>query len=129
MTMIGAPVAARLDAIDRLRRNDRLAGKIADTFNEIIASNQRMAKQLERVGQQAEQEGADEGALGVGLEGDRRVLAFDGDDGAGVVGTSSSRSKAKPVFSTTSATVCPGCTLASVGSASSWSLPLCCRRR
>ena len=28
-----------------------LAGKIADTFNEIVAANQRMARQLERVGQ------------------------------------------------------------------------------
>src|SRR5438477_3390886 len=27
-----------------------LLGKIADTFNEIVAANQRMAKQLERVG-------------------------------------------------------------------------------
>ena len=27
-----------------------LAGKIADTFNEIVSSNQRMAQQLERVG-------------------------------------------------------------------------------
>ena len=26
-------------------------GKIADTFNEIVAANQRMAQQLERVGQ------------------------------------------------------------------------------
>src|SRR5436305_14659311 len=28
-----------------------IEGKIADTFNEIVASNQRMAQQLERVGQ------------------------------------------------------------------------------
>jgi len=28
-----------------------LAGKIADAFNEIVASNQRMAQQLEHVGQ------------------------------------------------------------------------------
>ena len=28
-----------------------LAGKIADTFNEIVSSNQRMAQQLERVGE------------------------------------------------------------------------------
>lgn len=28
-----------------------IEGKIADTFNEIIAANQRMAKQLERVGE------------------------------------------------------------------------------
>src|SRR6202166_3769812 len=28
-----------------------IEGKIADTFNEIVAANQRMAQQLERVGQ------------------------------------------------------------------------------
>src|SRR5271168_3194114 len=28
-----------------------LAGKIADTFNEIVAANERMAQQLERVGE------------------------------------------------------------------------------
>ena len=32
-------------------------GKIADTFNEIIAANQRMAQQLERVGQVVGREG------------------------------------------------------------------------
>jgi len=30
---------------------DGLIGKIADTFNDIVASNERMAQQLERVGQ------------------------------------------------------------------------------
>ena len=34
-----------------------LAGKIADTFNEIVAANQRMARQLERVGQVVGKEG------------------------------------------------------------------------
>src|SRR6266576_1512977 len=34
-----------------------LAGKIADTFNEIVAANQRMAKQLETVGQVVGREG------------------------------------------------------------------------
>ena len=34
-----------------------LAGKIADTFNEIVAANQRMAQQLERVGQVVGREG------------------------------------------------------------------------
>src|SRR5579872_6347557 len=34
-----------------------IMGKIADTFNEIIAANQRMAKQLERVGQVVGREG------------------------------------------------------------------------
>ena len=32
-------------------------GKVADTFNEIVAANQRMAKQLERVGQGVGREG------------------------------------------------------------------------
>src|SRR5215472_12002342 len=34
-----------------------LAGKIADTFNDIVAANQRMAQQLERVGQVVGKEG------------------------------------------------------------------------
>ncbi len=34
-----------------------IIGKIADTFNEIVATNQRMAKQLERVGQVVGREG------------------------------------------------------------------------
>src|SRR5215470_18635489 len=34
-----------------------ILGKIADTFNEIVASNQRMAQQLERVGQVVGREG------------------------------------------------------------------------
>src|SRR5204863_3196828 len=34
-----------------------LVGKIADTFNEIVAANQRMAQQLERVGQVVGREG------------------------------------------------------------------------
>src|SRR3982751_3549954 len=34
-----------------------LAGKIADAFNEIVASNQRMAQQLEHVGQVVGREG------------------------------------------------------------------------
>ena len=36
---------------------DGLLGKIADTFNDIVASNQRMAQQLERVGQVVGREG------------------------------------------------------------------------
>src|SRR5260370_38818605 len=38
---------------DRLGRE----GKIADTFNEIVAAHQRMAQQLERVGQPVGKEG------------------------------------------------------------------------
>ena len=34
-----------------------LAGKIADTFNEIVAANERMAQQLEHVGQVVGREG------------------------------------------------------------------------
>jgi hypothetical protein len=34
-----------------------IEGKIADTFNEIAAANQRMAQQLERVGQRVGKEG------------------------------------------------------------------------
>src|SRR3984893_15733177 len=34
-----------------------IEGKIADTFNEIVAANQRMSEQLERVGQVVGREG------------------------------------------------------------------------
>src|SRR5580700_6022051 len=34
-----------------------LAGKIADTFNDIVAANQQMAKELKRVGQVVGKEG------------------------------------------------------------------------
>ena len=34
-----------------------ILGKIADTFNEIVAANERMAQQLERVGQVVGREG------------------------------------------------------------------------
>jgi HAMP domain-containing protein/CheY-like chemotaxis protein/signal transduction histidine kinase len=37
--------------------HDGLLGKIADTFNDIVASNERMAQQLERVGQVVGREG------------------------------------------------------------------------
>jgi len=36
---------------------DGILGKIADTFNDIVASNERMAQQLERVGQVVGREG------------------------------------------------------------------------
>jgi HAMP domain-containing protein/CheY-like chemotaxis protein/signal transduction histidine kinase len=38
-------------------QHDGLLGKIADTFNDIVASNERMAQQLERVGQVVGREG------------------------------------------------------------------------
>src|SRR5579884_3239212 len=37
--------------------HDGIMGKVADAFNEIVAANQRMAKQLERVGQVVGREG------------------------------------------------------------------------
>src|SRR6202046_2973359 len=44
-----------------------ILGKIADTFNEIVATNQRMAKQLERVGQVVGREGKTRQRVRVGL--------------------------------------------------------------
>ncbi len=44
-----------------------LMGKVADTFNEIVAANQRMAKQLERVGQVVGREGKTRQRVRVGL--------------------------------------------------------------
>ncbi|HYM17255.1 MAG TPA: hypothetical protein VEU06_01725, partial [Micropepsaceae bacterium] len=58
---------AFLDALQAMRTGDfsarmptdfvGLPGKIADTFNEIVAANERMASQLERVGQVVGKEG------------------------------------------------------------------------
>ena len=42
-----------------------LAGKIADTFNEIVAANQQMAQELKRVGQVVGKEGQDSGAYAI----------------------------------------------------------------
>src|SRR3954451_23384422 len=44
-----------------------LAGKIADTFNDIIAANERMADQLERVGQVVGREGRTRQRVDFGL--------------------------------------------------------------
>jgi len=44
-----------------------IMGKIADTFNEIVGTNQRMAKQLERVGQVVGREGRTRQRVRVGL--------------------------------------------------------------
>src|SRR5688500_7934388 len=56
-----------LHALQRVRRGDFSAhlpgdwagvdGKIADTFNEIVAANQKMAQELRRVGQVVGREG------------------------------------------------------------------------
>jgi hypothetical protein len=44
-----------------------IEGKIADAFNEIVAANERMAKQLERVGQVVGREGNTRQRLRLGL--------------------------------------------------------------
>src|SRR5437588_643723 len=44
-----------------------LIGKVADTFNDIVATNQRMAQQLERVGQVAGREGRTRQRVRLGL--------------------------------------------------------------
>ena len=53
-----------------------LIGKIADTFNEIVAANQRMAQQLERVGQVVGREGQTRQRVRFGLS--ERRLGRDG---------------------------------------------------
>ena len=60
-------VAELLDALQSMREGDfsvrlpgnrtGLAGKVADTFNDIVSANERMAQQLERVGQVVGREG------------------------------------------------------------------------
>ena len=45
-----------------------IEGKIADTFNEIVAANQRMAQQLERVGQRVGKEGKTKQRVRLGLQ-------------------------------------------------------------
>src|SRR6185369_83914 len=44
-----------------------IEGKIADTFNEIVTANERMAKQLERVGQVVGREGKTRQRVQLGL--------------------------------------------------------------
>src|SRR5260370_8220695 len=44
-----------------------LAGKIADTFNEIVAANEQMARQLEHVGQVVGREGKTRQRVGFAL--------------------------------------------------------------
>src|SRR5215212_9049641 len=46
-----------------------IEGKIADTFNEIVAANERMAKQLEQVGQTVGREGKTRQRVRLGLSG------------------------------------------------------------
>src|SRR5258708_2247512 len=66
-----------LDALQSVRIGDfsvrlprdrvGLAGKIADTFNEIVAANERMAQQLEEVGQVVGREGKTKKRVRFGL--------------------------------------------------------------
>ena len=52
----------------RLRSDQTgIAGKIADTFNDIVAANERMANQLERVGQVVGREGRTRQRVDFGL--------------------------------------------------------------
>ena len=44
-------------SVEMTGEHDGLIGKIADTFNEIVTSNERMAQQLEHVGQVVGREG------------------------------------------------------------------------
>jgi HAMP domain-containing protein/CheY-like chemotaxis protein/signal transduction histidine kinase len=57
--LLAALQAMRVGDFSVRMAGDRLGieGKIADTFNEIVAANQRMAQQLERVGQRVGREG------------------------------------------------------------------------
>src|SRR5476649_1229866 len=57
--LLAALQAMRVGDFSVRMSGDRLGleGKIADTFNEIVAANQRMAQQLERVGQRVGKEG------------------------------------------------------------------------
>ena len=54
-----------------------IEGKIADTFNEIVGANERMAKQLERVGQVVGREGKTRQRVRFGLA--ERRLGRNGD--------------------------------------------------
>src|SRR3954470_21474663 len=57
--LLSALQAMRVGDFSVRMSGDKLGieGKIADTFNEIVAANQRMAQQLERVGQRVGKEG------------------------------------------------------------------------
>ena len=70
-------LASLLDALQAMRAGDfsvrmngagaGLEGKIADTFNDIVAANQQMAQQLERVGQVVGREGKTKQRVKLGL--------------------------------------------------------------
>src|SRR4030081_274886 len=68
------PLEDMLHALQAMRAGDfsvrmtgdhlGIEGKIADTFNEIVAANQRMAQQLDRVGQRVGKEGKTDSRVG-----------------------------------------------------------------
>jgi HAMP domain-containing protein/CheY-like chemotaxis protein/predicted transcriptional regulator len=67
--LLTALQAVRVGDFSVRMSGDRLGieGKIADTFNEIVAANQRMAQQLERVGQRVGKEGKTKQRVRFGL--------------------------------------------------------------
>ena len=67
--LLAALQAMRVGDFSVRMSGDRLGieGKIADTFNEIVAANQRMAQQLERVGQRVGKEGKTKQRVRFGL--------------------------------------------------------------
>ncbi len=67
--LLGALQAMRVGDFSVRMAGDRvgLIGKIADTFNDIVATNQRMAQQLERVGQVVGREGRTRQRVRLGL--------------------------------------------------------------
>jgi hypothetical protein len=67
--LLGALQAMRMgDFSIRLPGNQvGIEGKIADTFNEIVAANERMAQQLDHVGEVVGREGKSRPRGGVGL--------------------------------------------------------------
>src|SRR5262249_46750937 len=76
-TQDGLDLTLLLEALQSVRVGDfsvrlpgdryGLAGKVADTFNEIVAANERMAKQLEEVGQVVGREGKTRKRVNFGL--------------------------------------------------------------
>src|SRR6202521_439276 len=67
--LLHALQAMRVGHVSVRMAGDRIGimGKIADTFNEIVATNQRMAKQVERVGQVVGREGKTRQRVRLGL--------------------------------------------------------------
>src|SRR5258708_6934249 len=67
--LLTALQAMRVGDVSVRMSGDRLGleGKIADTFNEIVAANQRMAQQLEHVGQRVGKEGRTKQRVRFGL--------------------------------------------------------------